>query len=81
MELIFEILLELVFEGSVEISKNKKVSKWIRYPLIFIICLFFLSVFSLLIFTGIISLKKNPYLGVFLILVSLFFISCLYFKI
>lgn len=70
MELIFEILLELILEGSIETSQNKKVSKWIRYPLIFIICLFFLGVFCLLMFIGIISLKQNLYLGIFLILVS-----------
>lgn len=82
MELIFEILMELIFEESLEISKNKKISKWIRYPLIFIICLFFLGVFSLLIFIGIVGLKENIYFGIFLILVGilLFISSILKFK-
>lgn len=32
MELLFEILGEIFFEGIFEIIKNKNISKWIRYP-------------------------------------------------
>lgn len=35
MEIVFEILIELILEGTMEASKNKKVPKIIRYPLIF----------------------------------------------
>lgn len=37
---LFEFILELVVEGSIEISKNKKINKWIRYPLIALIIIF-----------------------------------------
>ena len=37
MEFIFEMVLELILEGTLEISKNRKVPKIIRYPLIFFI--------------------------------------------
>ena len=32
MDFIIELVMELLLEGSIEISSNKKVSKWIRYP-------------------------------------------------
>lgn len=41
MELLFEFLGEIFFEGIIEIIKNKKISKWIRYPLFLLISVFF----------------------------------------
>ena len=43
MDYIIEFLLELVFEGTFEISKSEKVPKYIRYPLIVLVLLFFTS--------------------------------------
>lgn len=34
MDFIFELLFELIFEGALSVSSDKKVSKFIRYPLI-----------------------------------------------
>ena len=53
MELLFEIILDLIFEGSIEIIKSRKVSKWIRYPLIAILSIFIMAVIGLLGFVGI----------------------------
>ncbi len=72
MEYIFEFILELVLEGSIEVSKSKKIPKYIRYPLIVIISLFFLAVIGLIFLAGILSLKENIYLGIFVILIGLF---------
>ncbi len=72
MEYIFEFIMELVLEGSIEVSKNSKIPKYIRYPLIGILSLFFIAVIGLVFFTGILSLKENILLGVLLILVGLF---------
>ncbi len=72
MEYLFEIILELLFEGSIEISKSKKIPKYIRYPLIAIIASFFLAIIGLILFVGIISLKENILLGIFFILIGLF---------
>lgn len=33
MEFILEFIFDLVFESSMEIAKDKKIKKWIRYPL------------------------------------------------
>lgn len=71
MEFIFEFLLELVLEGSIEISKSSKIPKYIRYPLIVIISLFFIAVIGLIFFAGILSLKENLSLGIFFILIGL----------
>lgn len=70
MEYIFEILLELVLEGSVEVSKSRKVPKYIRYPLIVLIALFFIAVLGLIFFGGILALKKNVLVGIALILLG-----------
>lgn len=34
MDFIFELLFELIFEGALSVSSDKKVPKFIRYPLI-----------------------------------------------
>lgn len=72
MEYIFEFILELVLEGSIEVSKSRKIPKYIRYPLIVIISLFFIAVIGLIFLVGILSLKENIPLGVFFILIGLF---------
>ncbi len=72
MEYFIEFLLELVFDIGFDISKNKKTPKWIRYLLIMLFALFFLSVIGLILFVGIASLKENSLAGILLILVGLF---------
>ncbi len=72
MEDLFEFIVELIIEGSIEASKSSKVPKCIRYPLIVIIILFFIAVISLILFAGIISLKDNILLGILFILIGLF---------
>lgn len=72
MEYLFEFILELVLEGSIEASKSSKIPKWIRYLLILMISLFFIGVIGLVFWGGIIALKKNIFVGLFLILIGLF---------
>ncbi len=74
MEILFEFILELVFEGGIEASKNSKIPKCIRYPLIIIISLFFIAVIGLLFIAGFLSLKKNILAGIIFILIGLFFL-------
>lgn len=71
MEDLFEFIVELVIEGSIEASKSSKIPKFIRYPLIVIISLFFIAVIGLILFAGIISLKENILPGIFFILIGL----------
>lgn len=74
MEFIFEFILELVFEGSIEISKNNKIPKFIRYPLIALISLFFIAVIGIIFLVGILFLllKENILLGIVFISIGLF---------
>ncbi len=72
MEYIFEFLLELVLEGSIVVSKNRKIPKYIRYPIIIIISLFFIAVIGLIFLAGILSLKENKILGLLFIFIGLF---------
>ncbi len=64
--------MELALEGGIEVSKNSKIPKYIRYPLIGILSLFFIAVIGLVFFTGILSLKENILSGILLILVELY---------
>ena len=44
MEFLLELIFELLFEGSMEAAKSRKVPRWIRYPLIVLLSLFILGV-------------------------------------
>ncbi len=72
MEYIFEFIVEFILEGSIELSKSSRIPKYIRYPLIGILSLFFVAVIGLIFFTGLLSLKENMLSGILLILVGLF---------
>ena len=67
MEFIIELILDLLLEGSIEASKSEKVPKPIRYILIALISLFFLSVIGLIIFIGIDTLKNSKLAGIIVI--------------
>lgn len=78
MDDFFEIIIEILLEGSISISSNKKISKLIRYPLIIFIILFFLLVIGGIAFIGICNFKTNIYLSIFLITCSLLLlIACI----
>lgn len=72
MEFIIEFIIDFLFESSIEVSKDKKVPKYIRYPLIAIISLFFIVIIGLIFYTGIIVLKESIIAGIILILIGLY---------
>ena len=53
MEFILEFIFDLFFESSMEIAKDKKIKKWIRYPLAFVLFLFIIAVIGTIFFVGI----------------------------
>ncbi len=71
MEFLFEIIVDLIIEGSIEASLNKKVPKIVRYPLIAIIVLFFGTIIFGLFIMGIAIWNKNKYASLFIIVVSI----------
>lgn len=72
MEYVFEFLLELLLEGSIEASKSKKVPKPLRYFLIGFILLFFAGVIFLVIFAGFMVVDENFLLGATFIAIGVF---------
>lgn len=70
MNFVIELILELVMEGGLEVGKNKKFSKWIRYPLLFLIIIFYSAVILLLIYLGISVYKTNITGGIALLLIA-----------
>ncbi len=79
MELLFEIILDLILEGSIEASLNKKIPK-IRYLLIVLICLFFIIVILGLLIVGISFLDKNIYASLFMIFISVVMLITAFYK-
>lgn len=74
MEFLIELIFELIFDGTIEISKNRKVPKIIRYPLIAIIVIFFATIIIGLFIIGIIFMKGNILVGILCIVVSIIFL-------
>ena len=70
MEFLIEVLLELILEGGIEISSNKKVPKWIRYPMIVLILLFFTFVIVAILALGMYILTKNIFMGIVIITIG-----------
>lgn len=81
MDLLVEFILELILEGSIEIVKIKKIPKFIRYPILGLIILFFSTIIFGLIILGILFLKKNILFGLFIIILGLIFLISSIFKI
>lgn len=71
MEVIFEILLDLMIEGSFEASSNRKVPKPVRYLCIVFHVLFFSFVIFGLFFMGIFLWNRNIYVSLFIIAASI----------
>ena len=67
MEIIFEILGELLFEGCIEASNSKKVPKPIRILLGSFVILFYLIVIGLIILLGVDCIHKNLLGGIIVI--------------
>ncbi len=72
MDFILEFLLELVVEGGMEASGNKKLSRWIRYPLMALTILFFLAVIGLIFYIGICVFQEKPMASVIIFLLGAF---------
>ena len=70
MELLIEFLVELILEGSMEISEDEKMPKWLRYICLTIVTLVFGAVIVGLFVLGIYVGKENIYAGIFFILIA-----------
>lgn len=71
MGLVFDIILDLLFET----SKGKKVPKPVRYLLILLILLLFIVIFGLIILTGIDMLENSLIGGIIVLLLGIVFLT------
>lgn len=72
MDFLIELIFELLIEGSMEVSANKKLPKWMRYPLIIFLVLFFIFIYAVIFCTAYLMLKENVYVSVGLFIIGLF---------
>ena len=70
MELLIEFLVDLILEGSIEISEDEKMPKWIRYICLTIVTVVFGLVIIGLFILGIYIGKENIYAGIFFIIIA-----------
>jgi hypothetical protein len=73
MEFIIELITELVIDGSFELSKNIKTPKWLRYPLIILVALFFIAVIGIIFTLGLVVLKETAIIGTLIIIIAIAF--------
>lgn len=79
MDEIFEIITEVLLEGIIEICSNKKISKWIRYPLATVIILFYLAFTIMLLVIAIKDFEENPVFSIIILaIVVLLIIGLIY---
>ena len=74
MDFIIELIFEFLFDGMLETSKSNKVPKFIKYPLIVIILLFFVLVIGFIFIVSILAFKESIIAGILLIIIDLFLI-------
>lgn len=74
MDFIIEFIVELFIEGSVEIGTDKRISKFIRYPLLILVLLFYIAIIGIIVFVGIGILAENIILGIIMILIAVFLV-------
>ena len=81
IDFILAILVELFVEGTLELSKDIKVPKFIRYPLLGLIILFILAVIVGIFILGFNLLTEDILLSVVIFIIGAFFIAGLGVKI
>lgn len=74
MDIVLEFFLELIVDGGIEASGNKKLSRWIRYPLIALVILFFGAVIAMMFYLAFGLSSDEPVASVIFSLLGLFFL-------
>ena len=71
MDIIIECIIELILDGSIEIVSNRRVNKWIRYPILVTLILFFSLVIFGIFYLGILMYEEYKLLSLIIIILSL----------
>ena len=77
MEYVIEFILELLVDGTIEILPNKKVSKWIRYPLVGLFM--FAVIIGILVF-GLLILGESIIAGILMLALGIALLVCAIYK-
>lgn len=81
MDILFEFLFELVFEGMMETAKSKKVPMVIRIIAGVLVSAFLLAVIGVIVLVGILSFKDNKPFSVIMFILAIIFTIALILKI
>lgn len=71
MDLIIEFIGEIIIEGIIQLIQNKKISKWVRYPLIILICTFYTLILVIFGKLTIAALEENIWIGILLLCIEM----------
>lgn len=76
MELLMELVIDLLLDGSVEVAKSHRISKWIRYPVIAMLAILYVATVAVIALVAWIVLKDGAtlWLGVGLLVLDLVFV-------
>lgn len=81
LDIVIDFIVTLFVDNTDGIIKNKKISKWIRYPVIFLNIILCSLITIVPIILGIVLLNKNIIASVIFILVGTIFTLLLIYKI
>lgn len=70
MDLIYELIFEVVIDGSIKAYKNKSIPLIIRLLLIFVILGIYISLFVVLLLAALAIFKEKPVQSIVLILID-----------
>jgi hypothetical protein len=59
VDFVIELVLDLLWEGTVALSQSKTIPAWLRYILIGLIALFCTAVFAVIFLVGLLLLQKT----------------------
>lgn len=71
MEFLIEFIGEFLFEILFETGSDKKISKWIRYPILVILITFYIAIVIGLAAISISLAKENILMSIFFIIVDI----------
>lgn len=70
MDFLIELIGEILIEGVFFLATNQKISKWIRYPVLVLLILFYSIIIFGILFIGINNINVNFGLSLVLIIIS-----------
>ena len=78
MEMILDFVGEILFEVTIEIIKNKKVSRFVRYPLFLLVVLFYMLLLGMLSYLFFVLADAKKVLPAIIMAISflLIFVLC-----